>query len=121
MTSKLVDILNDIKKPYGIKLTRMDKNDFNNWIGNDNIVGGKLTVYRGTDVDNAGLRYGDYCTTNREYAKTYGKNIQQFIISIKNLQYVRGHKNGDPTLTHSSFKPVPVELIYVGEDIPGNK
>lgn len=107
-------------KISGIPLRKMSKETFEWWVGSENVINGKIKVFRGTDVKNAGLRTGDFVTMNKEYAGKYGTHIQEFDIPIKYLNYFSGVKGGDPEQLHSwnlGKKAQPTELIYSGEFI----
>lgn len=99
----------------GIFLNRMDKKDFNNWIGNENVENGEIKVYRGIPKNVRGiLRSGDFVTMNELYAYKYGDKVISRLVPLNKLRYVMGHKNGNPESVSIFDKGVqPVELIYV--------
>lgn len=98
----------------GITLNRMNKKDFDDWIGNENVKQGKIKVYRGVPSTDNNFRNGDFVTTNKTYAYTYGSKVISKWVKLKNLRYITGHKKGNPELVSTSLQGVqPVELIYV--------
>ena len=112
------------RKLSGIPLKKMDKQTFEWWVGSENVVNGKIKVFRGTNVKNAGLRTGDFVTTNKIYAGKYGPYVEEFDIPVKYLNYFSGVKGGDPEQLHAwnlGKKAQPTELIYTGELISENK
>src|SRR5574344_1401273 len=73
----------------GIFLNRMDKKDFNNWIGNENVINGKIKVYRGIPKNIRGsFKNGDCVTTNELDAYKYGDKVISKLGPLKNLRYV---------------------------------
>lgn len=108
------------RRVSGIPLKKMDKQRFEWWVGSENVINGKIKVFRGTNIKDAGLRTGDFVTTNKEYAGKYGPYVEEFDISVKYLNYFSGVKGGDPEQLHSwnvGGKAQPTELIYSGENI----
>jgi len=116
-TAKALEDYDKKIKPTGIPLSEMDKRDFENWVGSENIVDGKIKVYRGTKVNGAGLRKGDFVTTDKEYAKTYGENVTEHEIPTDQLNYFSGVKGGDAKQVGEGLgrKAQPTELVYSGK------
>ena len=100
----------------GIQLTKMNKTDFQNWIGSENVKNGKIKIYRGVQHSVIDLENGDFCTTNSIYALKYGSKVISKELPLSQLRYVMGHKNGNPDSVGIIDKGVqPVELIYVSK------
>lgn len=107
-------ILLSYQTQKGVFLSKMNKTDFDNWIGRENVKDRKLKVYRGVPNNINDLRNGDFCTTSELYALKYGKKVITMLVPLSKLKYVMGHKNGNPESVAVMDKGVqPVELIYV--------
>lgn len=118
LNKNIGEVVYEGKKISGIPLKKMSKETFEWWVGSENVVNGKIKVFRGTNVKNAGLRTGDFVTTNKIYAGKYGPYVEEFDIPVKYLNYFSGVKGGDPEQLHAwnlGKKAQPTELIYTGE------
>lgn len=100
----------------GLPLNDMDKADFQNWVGNENVVDGKIKVYRGIKgKDTRGLQPGDMVTLSKEYAKEYGENVLEFNLPVEGLGYFSGVKGGNPKKVGQTLSGAqPTEFVWQG-------
>lgn len=105
-----------IKSKKGLPLEEMNKEDFQNWVGKENVISGKIKVYRGIrGEDTRGLQPGDMVTLNKEYAKKYGENVMEFDLPVEGLAYFSGVKGGNPELLHQTLSGAqPTEFVWQG-------
>jgi hypothetical protein len=105
-----------IKNKKGIPLEKMDKRDFQNWVGDENVVDGKIKVFRGIDgKDDRGLQIGDFLTLSKEYAKEYGDNVLEYDLPFEGLAYFSGVKGGNAKYVGMTMGGAqPTEFIWHG-------